>query len=132
MGNAVKLLPDTHVLLWWMQGDERLSRRAGEMLISADHDVYLSAVCAIEIAAKVNIGKLRLPAPVGDVLAELRERLDMLPMPLTAEHAVRLVDMPLHHRDPFDRLLVAQAMVEGVTLISYDRWITSYGVSVVN
>ena len=59
-----------------MQGDERLSRRVGEMLISSDHDVYLSAVCAIEIAAKVNIGKLRLPAPVGDVLGELRERLE--------------------------------------------------------
>jgi PIN domain nuclease of toxin-antitoxin system len=132
MGDAVKLLPDTHVLLWWMDGDQRLSRRVGEMLISADHDVYISAVCAIEMATKVSIRKLRLPSPLREALAELRDRLDALPLPVTVDHAMRLADLPLHHRDPFDRLLVAQASVEGMTLLSQDPQMLKYGIPVVS
>jgi PIN domain nuclease of toxin-antitoxin system len=85
----------------------------------------------MEWATKVSIGKLKLPAPVGEVYEDLRRRLRALPMPVTVEHGAKLADLPLHHRDPFDRLLVAQAQVESLSLVSADPEIAKYDVDVI-
>lgn len=122
------MLLDTHVVLWWLQGDTRgLSSAAIEMLERVDAAVTISAVVVWEAAIKRRLGKLDPPLP--DLLSRLQAT-DVRILPITAEHADRVDSLPLHHRDPFDRLLVAQAQVEKMPIVSADPWIDAYDVEV--
>lgn len=116
------LLLDTHVFLW--AGDEpaRIRAEVRDQLLDPALPVYLSAVVVAELAVKLSIGKLRLSMP----LAELVVDHDFEPLELTAAHAERLADLPLLHRDPFDRLLIAQAIAEGLTLVTADHRVLAY------
>lgn len=118
----MRLLLDTHVFLWWVQ-DEPLAPEAGDA-IAAAREVYLSAASVIEMAIKEAIGKLRVQGDPEEAAAAH----GFLPLPITLAHAKSLRHLPLHHRDPFDRLLVAQAMAEGLTLVSADGALGRYGV----
>jgi PIN domain nuclease of toxin-antitoxin system len=124
----LRCLLDTHTLIWWMTTDPHLSRTA-RGLIEEKHNVSLvSAVSAWEIATKVRLGRLPAAANlVQDFVADLtRERIDILAV--TADHAIRAGLLPGPHKDPFDRMLIAQALAENVPIVSNDRALDGYGV----
>jgi PIN domain nuclease of toxin-antitoxin system len=116
----MKLLLDTHTILWAMLGDPKLSALARSLLEDDSNEVFVSVVCIWEIATKVRIGKMQEP---GDLLRDPHsalERLGYRDLPLTLSHA-RLGGSLIHpHKDPFDRMLAAQALLEGLTLVSVD------------
>lgn len=122
----MKLILDTHALLWWLRDDRRLNREARRAIADADF-VWISAATACETAIKVAKGQLRLPEPIKVTIAVDR----FTELPLTVRHAEELQRLPPHHRDPFDRILVAQARVEGATIVSHDRDFEPYGVPMI-
>jgi PIN domain nuclease of toxin-antitoxin system len=122
----VRLLLDTQAVVWSLLSPERIRSATRRRILQADA-VFVSAVSAAEIAVKVSIGKLDVPADLERQAAEAG--FDQLP--LTFRHAAAVRALPLHHRDPFDRILVAQAMVEGLTIVTSDRWFAHYGVAVI-
>ncbi len=114
----MKALIDTHVLLWGLQDEPKLSDRVRTLLPKAD--VWISVASLWEIMAKVQAGKLKLPTPVRDYLTlKLREN-GVSVLPITFDHVRRLEELPLHHRDPFDRILIAQSLEENFPLITAD------------
>jgi PIN domain nuclease of toxin-antitoxin system len=118
----VNLLLDTHVLIWWDEG-RRLSGAARRAIEAAD-SVYVSAASAWEVAIKIGLGRLR-PSRTVEAAAE---ESGFLELPITFRHGQRVTGLPAHHRDPFDRLLVAQAEVEGLTLVTRDPVFERYAV----
>ena len=124
----MRLLLDTHAFLWWVLDDPRLSTTGRELIADPATEVLFSAVSGWEIAIKARTGRLDLPDDVpGFVLGQLRRnRFSVLPVEL--RHALRVHGLPDHHRDPFDRLLVAQAEIEAVPLLSRDPLLAAYGI----
>ncbi len=120
----MKLLPDTHAVLWLMEDNPALSKRARVLLESGRHEVLISAVVAWEIALKSSLGKLDV---IGDPIALMLSG-GAVELPITIEHAVAVKTLPLHHNDPFDRLLIAQAHVENAVVLSVDTAFDAYGV----
>ncbi|MBW0009062.1 MAG: type II toxin-antitoxin system VapC family toxin [Pseudonocardiales bacterium] len=121
----MRLLLDTNVLIWWLEESPRLGKETREA-IAGEFEVTVSAVSAFEIAAKVAIGKLRTP---GDLAAQIAEQ-EMIELPVTVRHGLAVGQLPMHHRDPFDRLLIAQARCEGFTIVTADRAFTTYDVPI--
>jgi PIN domain nuclease of toxin-antitoxin system len=126
----VRLLLDTHAFLWWSIDDPQLSGGAREAITAAAHEVYVSAATAWEIAIQAALGRIDVPEDLDAFIAAEMRRSRFLPLPVSIRHAVAVRDLPPHHRDPFDRLLVAQALGEGLTLISGDPLVAAYPVSV--
>jgi PIN domain nuclease of toxin-antitoxin system len=120
----MKLLLDTHALLWWDGGDSRLPEALHRAIASPRNQVFVSAVTVWEIAIKRASGKLTFTQSVGKVI----EDQGFLPLPITVEHAECAGALPPLHRDPFDRLLVAQAQLEGLVLVTVDDQILRYQV----
>ena len=121
----MNLLLDTHVLIWWDEG-RRLTRAARHAIETAD-TVYVSAASAWEVAIKASLGKIDVRARFADAVGDY----GFEELPISIEHADAVRSLPLHHRDPFDRLLVAQALVEGLALVTRDPALGPYGVSLV-
>jgi len=121
----VSLLLDTHVVLWWLLDDATLSEEMKARL-DDDPDVWVSPVTVWEVATKESIGKLEGPQGLSEEIAQSGFR----PLPVTFTHAVAVGRLPLLHRDPFDRMLIAQARCEGLTLVTRDRQIHRYEVDV--
>jgi PIN domain nuclease of toxin-antitoxin system len=121
----MRLLLDTHVVLWWLDDSPELSDDVKHLLRS-EPAVHLSAITPWEIAVKQSLGKLSGPAD----LAERARDTQFTSLPITAGHGVRAGRLPNHHRDPFDRVLVAQAQIEGLTVVTRDKWIPAYDVPV--
>lgn len=124
-----RLLLDTHAWLWWQADDARLGAETRRMLQRAS-EVRLSAASAWEIAIKITLGKLTLPKGV-DIAAALAE-CGFLPLPVEIAHAEGVQELPPLHRDPFDRMLIAQARAEGLTFVTADRQLAAYGISVLD
>lgn len=122
----MRLLPDTHAALWLLAGDDRLSRRADALLTDASNEVLLSSAVVWEVAIKRSLNKLDAPPGFAGLLLDA----GAAPLVVSADHAEAVVELPWHHRDPFDRLLVAQAMLEEATLVSSDERLQAYGVPV--
>lgn len=122
----MNLLLDTHALLWWLADDPSLARRARQAIANGGNTVFLSAVVVWEIRIKQSLGKLEVP----DRLREVLDRERFLHLPVTVEHAHAIAALPSIHRDPFDRLLVAQARLERLTIVTRDQHIPRYGVAV--
>jgi PIN domain nuclease of toxin-antitoxin system len=123
----VKLLLDTHAALWFLSADERLGEQARQHLLDDSNPVLISAAVAWEIAIKRSLGKLVVPENALRALLEAGAR----PLPVSIEHAEEVERLPLHHRDPFDRMLVAQARTEGAALVTRDSALQAYGVSLI-
>jgi PIN domain nuclease of toxin-antitoxin system len=123
----VKLLLDTHTLIWWLANNPTLANEAKKAIASIDNIVFVSAVSAWEIAIKKTIGKLTAP----DDLAEQIKQKDFQPLPIEIHQALRVEKLPLHHNDPFDRILIAQALCENLTIITRDRKFENYSVSII-
>ena len=122
----MRLLADTHATLWLLDEDKRLSTHADELLTDATNEVLLSAAVVWEVAIKRSLGKLDAP----DGFA--RQLLDggAVPLPISIDHARAVRSLPWHHRDPFDRLLIAQAAIEDAVLVSSDERLRAYDVQV--
>lgn len=123
----MRILLDTHILLWWLDGDSRLSVRAGAMIADPANTVFVSAVSLWEIRLKQSLGKLDLPSGFEEALGGE----DFENLPLTAEHTRELTLLPWHHRDPFDRMLIAQARAARLHFLTADAVAQLYGPHVV-
>jgi len=123
----LKLLLDTHAALWWLGGDERFGRAAADQILDGSNQVLLSAAVVWEVAIKRALGKL--DAPHG--LAETLIGAGAWPLPVTLEHAAAVEDLPPHHRDPFDRMLIAQAALERAVVVTGDEAFRPYGVPLI-
>lgn len=124
----MKILLDTHAFLWAITDDPRLSVGARQILRTAD--LFLSVGSLWEIVTKVQIGKLPLPEAPSRYLPRHVAALKAELLPIQAAHVLRLESLPLHHRDPFDRLLIAQSLEERLPLLSADSLLASYGAEV--
>ena len=122
----MNLLLDTHVLLWWLDDNPVLSKKAREAISDWNNIVFVSAAVIWEIRIKQALGKLTIPTNFRKVLAQ--QPFEMLD--ITIDHADAIKDLPFHHRDLFDRLLVAQAKVEGLTLVTHDLHLKKYEVAI--
>ena len=128
--SAPRLLLDTHTFIWWATGDRRLSASATAALSNVSSEVILSVVTPWEMAIKHASGRLSLKRPVGQLVAEQVARHGYTTLPVLLEHVLEVAELPSHHGDPFDRLLVAQARVEGALLVSRDVGMRAYDVPV--
>ena len=122
----MKLLLDTHVILWWLADDPTLKPDARSAISETSNLVYVSAVSLWEIVIKRGLGKLRLPEDWADIL--MREPFRQLP--INCRHALRVGELPDIHKDPFDRLLVAQCLAEELTLVTHDATLQHYDVPI--
>ena len=124
----MRVLLDTHTLIWWMTTDPHLSKSARNLIEEKSNTSLVSAVSAWEIATKVRLGRLPAAADlVQDFVADLaRERVDILAV--TADHGIRAGLLPGPHQDPFDRMLIAQALAENIPIVSNDQALDGYGV----
>ena len=123
----MNLLLDTHVLLWWLDDNETLSEKAKAAIADGRNTAYVSAAVVWEIRIKQALGKLKIPP-------SFRKVLDNQPfevLDITVEHAHAVEGLPPHHRDPFDRMLAAQAKVEKLTLVTRDSWLKEYGIPLI-
>ena len=123
----MRLLLDTHAALWFLSGDDRLGEGAIRQLTDDTNRVLLSAAVVWEVAIKRSLGKLTAP----DEYLSLLLGAGVQALPVSIDHAAAVERLPWHHRDPFDRLLVAQASVEGAALVSRDEAFRAYGVTLV-
>lgn len=126
----MRCLLDTHTLLWWLAGGPRLGAEAHRLLRDPDNAIYLSAVSVLEMALKAGLGKLVLPLPAHALASDAIAEDGFVGLPITLRHAGGVERLPLHHRDPFDRLLVAQAQAEELTLLTADPQLSAYDVQV--
>jgi PIN domain nuclease of toxin-antitoxin system len=122
----VRLILDTHVFLWWRDDSARLKRSVRQSVGAADLVVF-SVVSAWEIAIKVGLEKLQVDAPLDQVF----DPPGFSKLSLTTAHAVAFAALPMYHHDPFDRMLIAQAQVDGLTVVTHDRRFEPYGVQVI-
>jgi PIN domain nuclease of toxin-antitoxin system len=127
----MKALLDTHAFLWWITDDPKLSPVVREILGDENNEMFVSAATGWEIAIKAQLGKLQLPdEPRGFILEQLRiNGFQNLPIQMT--HALHVLNLPIYHRDPFDRILIAQAQVEGIPILTNDPQIAQYRVEVI-
>ena len=125
----MRLLLDTHVLLWWHDQPARLTETAYDALNAVGNDVFISVVNGWEIQIKVQLGKLTLSKPLRILFQEEQATNGFRLLPVTMDHVYALDSFPLHHRDPFDRLLIAQSYQEGLTLVTHDPKFSAYSVS---
>jgi PIN domain nuclease of toxin-antitoxin system len=123
----VRLLLDSHILLWWLMDDPALPAEAKTAIGDPNSEIFVSAATAWELAIKCALGRLEFP--IGQMAAVLDEA-GFTPLGIEVEHAVTAGALPHHHHDPFDRMLIAQAQQEGLTIVTVDSTIRRYAVSV--
>lgn len=126
----MKLLLDTCAFLWWSQGSARIPREVRRLVADPANDVYVSAVTAWEMAVKHGLGKLELPDPPDVFVPTRREWYDFKSLPVDEASALQLRRLPPLHKDPFDRLLICQAIEHGMTLATPDRLVSQYPVRI--
>ena len=124
----MKLLLDTQCFLWWFTEPKRLNSDAIEQIVAEDNELFLSVASAWEIAIKVSVSKLPLPEPVDIYVASRMQRLRIKYLDIVCPHVCKVATLPLLHRDPFDRILIAQAQSEQLTLVTADEILTKYSV----
>lgn len=126
----MRVLLDTNVWLWITQAPDRLSPAVRRLVSPTSNECFLSAVSALEIAIKHRLGRLKLTGDPARVIPEWMERTDVSPLPVLHKHALHVASLPLHHADPFDRLLIAQAQLEDLTVLTSDKQFERYDIKV--
>lgn len=126
---ASRLLLDTHALLWWLTGDRQLSATAQRVIGEETNDIYVSAASAWEISTRLRLGKLHDPEGVTRALRRHLAAQGFLELPILLEHAQEAGALPGPHRDPFDRMLIAQARLEELALVSNEEPFDRYGIT---
>jgi PIN domain nuclease of toxin-antitoxin system len=128
----VKVLLDSHVFLWWVSdGGRQLTAKVVDLIEDPATEVYVSAVTGFEVASKAARGRLQIPAPADTYVPSRMQRHGFIGLPIDLPHALRAGALPLIHRDPWDRLLVAQAQIEAMPIVTADPVIGQYDVDVV-
>ena len=127
----MRILLDTQCWLWMSLAPERFSATARRLLEDRQHALYLSAASAWEIAIKHALGKLRLPEPPASYVPARVAALGVLSLPIDHQHALHVASLPPHHRDPFDRMLVAQAQIEELPIMTADPVFSGYAVTTI-
>ena len=122
----MRLLLDTCTFLWIVSGSSQISKRVAQEFSNPDNEVFLSVVSAWEIGVKYSLGALRLPKPPLEYVVSQREAHAIAALPLNETEALYLPKIPKHHRDPFDRMLVCQAVAGGLTILTPDPLISQY------
>lgn len=127
----MKLLMDTHALLWYTLNDPKLSEQAEALILDGANDIYVSPATYWEMAIKISLGKLTVPQPFENFLDACEQQYDFEILPISLPHAVAVSKLPhpKNHRDPFDRLIVAQAIVEQMPIVSSDHALDHYAVT---
>jgi PIN domain nuclease of toxin-antitoxin system len=126
----MRLLLDTHAFLWYITGDPRLSASSAEAIQDESNEVFLSVVSVWEALAKHQLGKLPLPPPADAYLRHRREEHNIVSLPFDESSLSHLLRLPLHHRDPFDRMLICQALQHGLQVMTSDDLFAKYPVAV--
>lgn len=116
----MQYLIDTHTLIWSAEHDPRFSRKAEAIFFDDDNKIYVSVASFCEMAIKINLGKLQLEDPLSVFIEQFVLKNDIIVLPVYAEHTLPLVHLPPHHKDPFDRIIIAQAMTHNMPVISKD------------
>lgn len=124
----MRYLLDTGIWLWSLLEPQRISPRARDIIVDIDQEIFLSAATIWEIAIKSSRGKLTLPEPPQSFVPRFMHEQGLRPLAITQQHTLATMSLPSHHRDPFDRLLIAQASVENLILINADRMFDRYPV----
>ena len=127
----MRLLLDGHAFLWWVLDDPRLSAAARRILSDGANALYLSAATAWEVIIKTQIGRLRLPEVASRYVRSRMSQYGIESLPIQLSHVLQIETLPLHHRDPFDRILIAQSQLEDLPILTADRQIAQYDVKVV-
>ncbi len=127
----MRLLLDTHSYLWWTIDDRRLSERARSVIEDGRNEILVSVASAWELAIKATLGRITTPEPIDDFLPDSLVRNGFRPLAIELPHALRVSRLPMIHGDPFDRLLIAQALVEDVPIVTSDPAITRYDVETI-
>ena len=123
-----RILLDTHVLIWWMSGDEQLGLNAQKHISNTENSIYVSSASVWEMSIKQQLGKLSVP----DDIESLVEELGFSALAMSLFHGQQAGALPMHHRDPFDRMLIAQAQAEGLQILTKDGHFPAYGVRLIN
>jgi PIN domain nuclease of toxin-antitoxin system len=126
----MKLLLDTHVLIWLVEGTDNLSQAARQAIENEDNSLHLSIASLWEMTIKTSLGKLQLKIPLDRIMESYIIPSGIEILPIHFDHLLVLRDLPLHHRDPFDRLLISQAQSEELTLVSSDGFFGGYSVQI--
>jgi len=127
----MKLLLDTHALIWWVEDNPKLSHVAAEAIETTDERVFFSAASIWEIATKLRIGKLKMTRPLSGTVHDLSQRAHLDPLAISVEHAQLAGELPGPHKDPFDRMLIAQARLDDLAVVTSDPVFQRYRVRVV-
>jgi PIN domain nuclease of toxin-antitoxin system len=127
----MKLLLDAHALLWFIGNDSQLSASARENIEDPAHEKFVSVVSLWEIALKLSLGKLKLPSPFDKVFPQQLEGNGFELLPISCAQLNQLADLPFHHRDPFDRLLIAQALADGMAIVTRDIAFSQYPAKII-
>jgi PIN domain nuclease of toxin-antitoxin system len=127
----VKYLLDSGIWLWSIYAVDKLTSSCLKILQDGRQDIYFSAASAWELSIKARLGKLNLPGPPAVSIAAFTAKQGLRPLPITQLHAVKTYDLPFHHDDPFDRLIIAQAIAEEMTILTADRAFRKYDVDLV-
>lgn len=127
----MKILLDTHAFLWWITDDQKLSSRAREVISDAENELFFSAASGWEISIKVQLGRLKLPEEPERFIPEQLRMNFIRSVPIQMRHALFVSTLPKHHRDPFDRMLVAQAQLEEMSILSADLQMSRYQVELI-
>lgn len=127
----MKLLLDTHALIWWVEDNPKLSLAAAEAIETTDDRVFFSAASIWEIATKVRIGKLKMTRPLSETVHDLSHRARLDPLAISIDHAQLAGELPGPHKDPFDRMLIAQTRLDDLALVTSDPVFQRYRVKVI-
>jgi PIN domain nuclease of toxin-antitoxin system len=128
----MNLLIDIHVLIWWSANSRRLGQHARDLISAPDNSIWVSVASIWEISIKTSIGRLEISAALEGKISDDLERHGFRNLPIDVGHALAVRDLPLHHRDPFDRMLIAQARCEDLTLLTADPAIAAYDVRTID
>ena len=126
----MKLLIDTQCWLWWFAEPDRLQEATIAQIVDETNELWFSVASVWEMGIKVRLGKLPLPEAIDRYLSSRMKQLGARSLEIRADHALQAGGLPLHHRDPFDRMLIAQAQVEGMTIVTSDRMFNRYEVEI--
>ncbi|MBC8262733.1 MAG: type II toxin-antitoxin system VapC family toxin [Anaerolineales bacterium] len=126
----MKLLLDTHAFIWWDSEPAKLSAQALALCQNSENLLLLSVVSVWEMQIKMQLGKLKLELPLKEIIESQQRTNQIAVLPITLPHVLALENLPTHHKDPFDRLLIAQAIIEDAVLITGDEMFTKYPVKV--
>lgn len=124
----MRILIDTHILIWFLEGNNSLSKSRRQIIAASTNDVFVSIASLWEMAVKISIGKLTLAQPLADVIKQIDlENIEV--SAISPEHILQVSTLPFHHRDPFDRIIIAQAQIEKLDVMSDDKEFSSYNIN---